>query len=144
MLQTLIRYGVNFTNVLQAAFSYKIVLSSFFALKAEVCIILEKGNWRKSCLQNVGEIDYRMGLLMFSAPTQEFGWDGISKTMKVVSNIDSFFCLKVVCTKKLNLDCNKDLILFLIPDSMNFFSFSNCQNLSMKMIECARDCYIPW
>ena len=24
--------------------------------------------------------------------------------------------------------------MFLIPDSMNFFSFSNCQNLSMKMI----------
>ncbi len=28
-----------------------------------------------------------MGLLMFSAPTEEFGWDGISMTMKVVRKI---------------------------------------------------------
>jgi hypothetical protein len=26
-----------------------------------------------------------MGLFMISAPTQEFGWDGISQTIKIVS-----------------------------------------------------------
>jgi len=41
--------GVNFTNILQAAFSYKSLLSSFFVLMAEVCIFSVKENFRKSC-----------------------------------------------------------------------------------------------
>ena len=41
--------GVNFTNILQAAFSYKSILRSFYVLTVWVCIFLVKENQRKSC-----------------------------------------------------------------------------------------------
>jgi hypothetical protein len=41
--------GVNFTNILQAAFSYKGFLRSFYVLTIWVCNFLVKGFWRKSC-----------------------------------------------------------------------------------------------
>jgi hypothetical protein len=47
----------NFTNILQAAFSYESFLRSFYVLKIWVCNFLAKGFWRKSCSLNVGEID---------------------------------------------------------------------------------------
>jgi len=42
-----------------AAFSIKIVFHSFCVLSVWVCIFLAKGNCCKSCLQNIGEINYR-------------------------------------------------------------------------------------
>jgi len=51
---------VNFANILQASFSYKSVLRSFSLLKVWLCnFCVEKGNLRKSCSKNVGEIDTR-------------------------------------------------------------------------------------
>jgi hypothetical protein len=48
---------VNFTNILQAAFSYKSFLRSFYVLSIWVCNFLAQGFWHKSCTKNVGEID---------------------------------------------------------------------------------------
>ena len=48
--------GVNFTNILQAAFLY---VSAFRSLQYGFVIFLAKGNQCKSCLQNVGKINYR-------------------------------------------------------------------------------------
>jgi len=41
--------GVNFTNILRAAFSYESFLRSFYVLTIWVCNFLAKGFWRKSC-----------------------------------------------------------------------------------------------
>jgi hypothetical protein len=41
--------GVNFTNILQAAFSYESFLCSFYVLTIWVCKFLAKGFWCKSC-----------------------------------------------------------------------------------------------
>ncbi len=41
--------GVNFTNTLQAAFSYESFLCSFYVLTIWVYNFLSKGFWRKSC-----------------------------------------------------------------------------------------------
>jgi hypothetical protein len=41
--------GVNFTNILRAAFLYKSFLHSFYVLTIWVCNFLAKGFWRKSC-----------------------------------------------------------------------------------------------
>jgi hypothetical protein len=41
--------GVNFTNILQAAFSYESFLCSFYVLTIWVCNFLAEGFWRKSC-----------------------------------------------------------------------------------------------
>ncbi len=49
--------GVNFTNILRAAFSHENFLNSFSVLTIWVCNFLAKGFWRKSCSYNVGEID---------------------------------------------------------------------------------------
>jgi hypothetical protein len=40
---------VNFTNILQAAFSYEIFWRSFYELTIWVCNFLAKGFWHKSC-----------------------------------------------------------------------------------------------
>jgi hypothetical protein len=42
--------GINLINILQAAFSYKIVLHSFHVLTVKVCNFLVKENCWKSCL----------------------------------------------------------------------------------------------
>jgi len=41
--------GVNFTNILQAAFLYKSSLRSFYVLTIWICNFLAKGFWHKSC-----------------------------------------------------------------------------------------------
>ena len=48
---------VNYTNILEAAFTYQSALRAFYVLKIWVCNFLAKGFWRKSCSLNVGEID---------------------------------------------------------------------------------------
>ena len=53
--------GINFNNILRAAFSYESFLRSFYVLTIWVCNFLAKGFWRKSCSQNDGEIDTRLG-----------------------------------------------------------------------------------
>jgi hypothetical protein len=53
--------GVNFANILQAAFSYKSFLHSCCVLTIWVCNFFVKGFWRKRCSCNVGEI-YPRGL----------------------------------------------------------------------------------
>jgi hypothetical protein len=45
-----IRPGVNFTNILLAAFFTKVFLRTFYVLTTWVCKFLAKGFWRKSCL----------------------------------------------------------------------------------------------
>jgi hypothetical protein len=40
---------VNFTNILQAAFSYQSSLCTFYVLTIWVCIFFAKGFWCKSC-----------------------------------------------------------------------------------------------
>jgi hypothetical protein len=52
--------GVNFTHILQAAFSYESFLRSFYVLTIWVFNFLAKGFWHKSCSLNVGETDTRM------------------------------------------------------------------------------------
>ena len=46
------RNGVNFTNILQAAFSFENVFRSFYVLTVWVCNFFLKRNWRISCLVN--------------------------------------------------------------------------------------------
>jgi hypothetical protein len=41
--------GVNFTNILQAAFCTEVFVRSFYVLTIWVCNFLAKGFWRKSC-----------------------------------------------------------------------------------------------
>jgi len=41
--------GVNFTNILRAAFCILVFLRSFYVLTIWVCNFLAKGFWRKSC-----------------------------------------------------------------------------------------------
>ncbi len=48
---------VNFTNVLHAAFTYVSFARSFFVLTFQVCTLLVQDCWRKSCVQNVDEIE---------------------------------------------------------------------------------------
>ncbi len=48
---------VNFTNILLAAFLYKSFACSFFVLSFSVCTFLAQEYLRKSCFENVGEID---------------------------------------------------------------------------------------
>jgi hypothetical protein len=43
--------GVNFTNILRAAFSYQSFLRSFFMLTNWICNFLAKGFWRKAALK---------------------------------------------------------------------------------------------
>ncbi len=42
--------GVNFTNILHAAFTYVSSLGSFFVLTFKVCTLLAQDCWRKSCV----------------------------------------------------------------------------------------------
>ncbi len=51
--------GVNFTNILRAAFSYESFARSFFVLRFKVCTFLAQKYWCKSCKLYVGEIDSR-------------------------------------------------------------------------------------
>jgi hypothetical protein len=50
-------HGVNFTNILRAAFLCKRFLCSFYVLTFWVCNFLAKEFGHKSCSLNVGEID---------------------------------------------------------------------------------------
>jgi hypothetical protein len=49
--------NLNFTYILQAAFSYQSSLRRFYVLTIWVCNFVAKGFWRKCCSYNVGEID---------------------------------------------------------------------------------------
>ncbi len=55
------RVGVNFTNVLHTAFIYVSCVHSFFVLTFQVCTLPAQDCWRKSCMQNVDEIQPRRG-----------------------------------------------------------------------------------
>jgi hypothetical protein len=41
--------GVNFNNILRAAFSYESFLRHFYVVTIWVCNFLAKGFWRKGC-----------------------------------------------------------------------------------------------
>jgi hypothetical protein len=72
--------GVNFTNILRAAFSYKSLLRSFYVVTIWVRNFLAKCFWRKSCSLNVGEIDTwqsftrseQQKVLLYSSRTGKF------------------------------------------------------------------------
>ncbi len=51
--------GVDFTNILGAAFSHESLASNFFVLRFKVCTFLAQKYWLKSRAYNVGEIDSR-------------------------------------------------------------------------------------
>jgi len=51
--------GVNFTNILRAAFSYKSFWRSFYVLTIWVCNFWRKDFFAKTAHKNVGEIDTR-------------------------------------------------------------------------------------
>ncbi len=46
-----------FNNISRAGFSYESFACSFFILTFKACIFLAHEYWRKSCLQNIGNID---------------------------------------------------------------------------------------
>ncbi len=51
------RHGVNFTNILHAAFTYVSFARSFFVLTFELCTLLAQDCSRKSCVKTVDEIE---------------------------------------------------------------------------------------
>jgi len=56
------RGGVKFINILLVPFSYQSILCSFSLITVWLCNFWAQEYLRKSCSQNVDEIDYRSGL----------------------------------------------------------------------------------
>ncbi len=55
--------GVNFTNILRAAFLYKIFAQSFFVFKVNIKLFIRARKLVQLCSLNVGEIDSRTAFL---------------------------------------------------------------------------------
>ncbi len=66
--------GVNFTNVPPAAFMYVSCTHSFFVPTFQVCTLLAQDCLRKSCAQNVGEIDPRSRKNMWMTQTNKISF----------------------------------------------------------------------
>ncbi len=70
-LARLDKEGVNFINILRAAFSFKCFARNFFVLRFKVCTFLAPKYWHKSHAYNVGEIDTRSPPSSFNVETKE-------------------------------------------------------------------------
>ncbi len=63
--------GINFTNILCAAFTYISCACSIFVLTFQVFVLQAQDCWHKSCMQNVHEIDPRyLGALCTTAKSK--------------------------------------------------------------------------
>ncbi len=124
----ILRPGVNFTNVLHAAFTYVSCVRSFFVLTFQVCTLLAQDCWRKSCAQNIDEIEPKT--LVTQGKNKLFA---IIDDFQLNITIDITNLFKEICeifaTDKMIyfIACDKGLDLFFLPKSNNCQKTHKCQ-----------------